>query len=253
MKILKPFAWLICLTVIFSGCAGPKSLERKINRTAYEPVFFYESEKVTEKADKTVSFELVNMSELPAHSTVVKNKGRMLWLLFYQKYNYDMTIMLGQNASEPGALNLIQHAITSTFDRSGTFKTAIPVNNSAADYRSVVTVKEADVTCNFFTEGFAFWGVSDYAVNAENSVGKLVFNLKLYDKGGSLLLDRNYTEEQSMKYNSSSVKLHDVKRMAMKNLIENLTVSSQNIAAEMTKNINDILEISTISSTASKL
>ena len=97
-------------------------------------------------------------------------------------------------------------------------------------------------TWDFYTKGFAFWGVSDYSVNAENSIGDLIFNLKLYDKEGSLVLDKDYSEHQAMKYNSSSVKLHEVKKMAMKNMIENLTVSSQNIAAVMTADINRILQ-----------
>ena len=247
MKKLEPFIWLFLLVFIFTGCAGPKSLERRINRTAYEPVFFYETEKVAEKSEKTVSLELINQSELPARSTVYKNEGRMLWLLLYQNYEYDMTITLGDNASNPTALKLVENAITGTFDRSGTFLTS---DNSASDYKGVVTIKEMDVTCDFYTKGFAFWGVSDYSVNADNSIGNLVFNLKLYDKEGSLILDKDYTEKQAVKYGSSSIKLHEVKKMAVKNMIENLTISSQNIASAMTNDINKALEnISTVSST----
>ncbi len=246
MKFLKSLSVVFLLIILFASCVGPKALQRQINKKSYESVLIFDSEKITEKPDRKINFEIVNESTIPAESTVLKNDGRMLWLLLFYTYNYDMTITLGDNASNPSALPLVENALTGTFDRSGAFKRVLSSKSLETDYKGIITIKELNITCDYYRKGMGFWSYTTQSENADNSTGKVKFNLKLYNNEGSLLLDKDYTENRSIAFATTSTKIREVKKMTMKNLIENLTLSSQAVGLAMTNDINDILETAAV-------
>lgn len=241
MKNLYSILSLLGLSLLFTNCVGPKSLQKQINRTAYEPILILDSEQVTEKSDKTIAFEIVNESPLTPGSTVFKNDGHFLYLLIFYTYEYDMTITLGDNASNPSALGIMENALYGTFDRSGILQRQMPSDSSVTDYRALVTVKEVDIKCDYINKGFGFWSFSSSEASAQKSQGKVVTNLKLYDKEGNLLLEKDYTKHETTEFASTTTNYSLVRKMAMKNLVENLTLSSQDIALQLTHDINNAL------------
>ena len=236
---------LFFAAVLFTSCMGPKSLQRQINRTAYEPVMIYDSEIASEKSDQKVAFDFINESGLPAESTVIKNDGHFLYLILFYTYDYDMTVKLGENASDPSATNIVKNALYGTVDRSGAFNRIVETETTKADYKSVVTLKEVDISCKYYRKGMAFGATSTDEVRAEKSIGKVVLNLKLYDRSGAVILEKDYTENGVTEFATSTTKYNEVRKMAMKNLIENLTVSSQSLARAMTYDINKALKSNT--------
>lgn len=242
---MKKFQSLLCLLVavlLLASCMGPKSLQRQINRKSYEPVLVFDSEIASEKGAETVSFDFVNESRLPMESTVTKNDGKFLWLLLYYHYNYDMTVHLGENLSDPTATNLVKTALYGTLDRSGAFNRIVETETVKPDYRSVITVKEIDVTCKYYRKGMGVWSYTTSEVKADKSIGKVSINLKLYDRNGKILMDKDYVENGVTDFTTSTTKYQDVRKMAMQNLIENLTVSSQTIGRKMTSDLNQVLK-----------
>ena len=238
----KSLLSLALAAALFTSCMGPKSLQRQINRTAYEPVMIYDSEIASEKSDQKVAFDFINESALPAESTVIKNDGHFLWLLIFYTYDYDMTVRLGENASDPSATNIVKNALYGTIDRSGAFNRIVETESTEADYKTVVTLKEVDISCRYYRKGMAFGSASTDEVRADKSIGKMVLNLKLYDKTGEMILEKDYEENGVTAFTTPSTKYREVRKMAMKNLIENLTVSSQSIARAMTYDINRALK-----------
>ncbi|SDK72456.1 hypothetical protein SAMN04488034_101238 [Salinimicrobium catena] len=238
MKKFTSLFVLMALGLLFTNCVGPKSLQKQINRTAYEPVLILDSEQVPEKSDKTIAFEVLNESPLTPESTVFKNDGHFLYLLVFFTYEYDMTITLGDNASNPTALSVLQNSFFGTFDRSGLLQRTPKEEGSETDYKAIVRVKELDIKCDYMNKGFGFGSFSTAEAKAQKSVGKILLNLELYDHEGALLLEKDYVENRIMDFASNTTNYSKVKKMAMKNLVENLTVTSQAVALEMTRDIN---------------
>ena len=241
MKKNTSILYTLIAVILFTGCMGPKSLQRQINRTAYEPVMIFDSEIASEKSDQKVAFAFVNESNLPLESTVVKNEGRFLYLVLFYSYDYDMTVTLGENASEPSATTIVKNAIYGTADRSGIFHRVMDTDSVKADYRSVITLKEANISCKYYRKGMGMGSTSTNEVRADKSIGKVVMNLKLYDRDGAVILEKDYEENGITDFATATTEYREVRKMAMKNLIENLTVSSQNVARQMTYDINNAL------------
>lgn len=201
----------------------------------------FDSEFASEKLNQQVSFDFVNESGIGEKSSVIKNDGRFLWLLLYYSYDYDMTVTLGENASNPTVTNVVKNAFYGTIDRSGIFNRVVETETVKPNYRSVITIKEMDVTCKYYRTGMGFWSYTTDEVKADKSYGKYTINLKLYNQNGEVMLDKDYTKDAVTDFAISTTKYNEVSKMAMKNLIENLTVSSQEIARTMTNDINKAL------------
>lgn len=242
MKKISSILGLLALALLFTNCVGPKSLQKQINRTAYEPVLILDSEKVAEKSEETIAFDLINESPLTPESTVFKNDGHFLYLLIFYTYEYDMTITLGDNASNPTAMRVMENALHGTFDRSGVLQRLAQQDSSVTDYKAIISVKELDIKCDYLNKGFGFWSFSTAEAKAQKSVGHVLLNLKLYDKAGELLLEKDYVEKKTTEFASTTTNYSEVRKMAMKNLVENLTVSSQALALQMTNDINTTIQ-----------
>lgn len=154
------------------------------------------------------------------------------------KYNYDMQITMGNNACEPSILLKMEEIINTTFRRSGNFKLADSVSNKS-DYTCNISFDKIKIDAPYQRYGSGLGGSVSYSEKAFGSHAELKVSIEMFRHNASeAIIDSSFTITNEVGFNASSLKLYEVPNYAMRNLIEKLTLSTQEIAKQLTNTIN---------------
>lgn len=237
-KICYQGVSFLLVVLVFSSCIGPKNLQNQVNRHAYESIAVYDSKIINDKSDVKIAFNYSDSSSLPFDNKVELIDGGMLWLLLFFKYDYEMELYMGDGASNPVVTDKMEEIFNTTFERSGDF--IIADSTDVADLICNVTFEKIEVKAPYDRNGFGLLSMVSTSETADGSNSDIAINIELKNnKEDQILMDSTFSVSKDIGFNASSVKQNEVSDFAMVNLLENLTLSTQEIAKEVTASINE--------------
>jgi len=239
MKLKFPI--VVCAFIFLTSCQGPKTLQMQVNRKTYEPLLIHDKNILEDKSSKTLKLTIVDRANLSDLSEVSKKNGYFLPLLLFSVWNYDMVITLGNHSSNPRVVSFVQSSIEETFERSGDFIITDSTSQSPHNYLCEITIDSINVNCDYNRTGMSsmnFYSASETAYSSKGFV-KLTLDLIENDKS---VLSKTYSIEKSVNFIKTDDNIKNVKHHAMKNLIENLTLSTKEIAENMVNDVNSKVE-----------
>lgn len=238
MKINYQGASFLLVVLFFTSCVGPKNLQNQVNRYAYESIAVYDSKIIDDKSDVKIAFNFSDSSSLPFDNKVELKDGGMLWLLLFFKYDYDMELYMGNGASNPMVTDKMEEIFNTTFERSGDF--IIVDSTVKADLICDITFEKIEVMTPYDREGFGLLSMVSTSETADGSHSDIAIKIELKNnKEDQILMDSTFSASKDIGFNASSVKQNEVRDFAMVNLLENLTISTQEIAKRVTASLNN--------------
>lgn len=231
----------LLVVLVFTSCVGPQNLQNKVNRHAYESIAVYDSKIINDKSDVKIAFNYSDSSGLPFDNKVELIDGGMVWLLLFFKYEYDMELYMGDGASNPVVTDKMEEIFNTTFERSGDF--TIADSTDKADLICNITYEKIEVMAPYYRYGFGLTTFVTTSDEVDGSHSDIAVNIELKNnEKDQILMDSTFSASKDIGFNASSVKKYEVSDFAMVNLLENLTLSTQEIAKEVTTSINKEVE-----------
>lgn len=235
------FAIIFSLAIVgLAGCV-PQTLQKKINKRTYEPAVLYNTEIVEDKSPTNINVRFINETKLSDQSQVTRKKWFFFYLIVFYTYDYTMEIQLGNNSCVPKTIPFVENTITEIMKRSGTFRVSTDSSSANSDYNAIFSIKNVDIHCGYETNGTALGSIQSRNETAKMAIGNVLVNVKLFNKQNELIYEKDYSDSQSVGYSGSTEKIREVKYRAMQNLVENLTLSVQNIGRDVTKELNQVV------------
>lgn len=238
MKKIRTIFPCLTLLLLLTGCFGPKTLQKQVNKKTYQPVILHNTEALKEKSDILMSFKFRDSSYMPEQTLVTKKSGYFVPLLLVYAWNYDMVIKLGNSSSNPKAKEFVQKTLEDIFERSGNFTIVPDTVNSHKKYQGIISVKKININCNYKRSGFFLGAAGTESERAENSLGHVIMTLQLFNENGELVYEKDYEEQRTVNFIGSSNAQYKIKHDAMQNLLENLTLSTKAIGSQMVEDLN---------------
>mgnify|MGYP006999712454 CR=1 FL=1 len=229
---------VVILLGFLASCMGPKNLQNRVNSKDYTTPMVYTSPLVKDKSDINVQVQFENLAELDELTLVTKDRGYYIPLILLYLWDYDMNITLGDEATNPSITSSIETITKTVFERSGRFNVS---EDESAAYKARVILKNVNFNCDYKRFGSAVGAYANYNESADKSKGVLEMQLVLEDKNGNVILDEVFEKENTIGFVGNSESITKIKHLAMRNLIENLSLTAERVAIDMVDEINSNL------------
>ena len=234
---MKKLVLAFCIIPFISSCFGPKHLQTQLNRNQYPLGYLHDSQKNDEKLDISISPRIIDNSDTTYLTSVNKDDGHLLYLVFMYDYDYDYTISLGKNSVKPSLPEFIKQSFIKESERSGIYK--ISDTTTTTSYNVLIEILDYKVFSKYHKNGSAFGGYQEWHIDVQPSKGDLSMRLNIFYIKNNVIFTKEYQSNKTSNFvKSRSTSENEINKNMMQNMTETLAQCIKENISEIVKDIN---------------
>lgn len=230
---------VVLLPIIVTSCMGPLYLQEQLNNQQYSLGYLHDAPKNNQKLDISISpivYDKSSRSDTSLITTVSKDNGHLMFLVFMFNYDYNFNINLGKNSLKPRLEIFIRDAFIRESLRSGSYL----INDTSAmdSYLLNIEILDYNVDSKYHKDGFAIGGYSQSSIDIKPSKGEIRLKATLFNSDNKSIFSKEYFAEKSANFVATrSLSQNEIHNNLMQNMSESL---GQCIKSDISKIINDL-------------
>lgn len=231
------YIYIGLLSVLLASCSGSKMLQSSLSKYSSSIAYLHDKPQLTCPSTDSVAL-IINNSPLDSAITVSKMRGLVLPFIFFNYFESNMKVKLGQNSLGESYTDFFQSAFEEENKRTGCFGMSPKVANDSTytlelNFDTCTTYSKYSKRSMFMFLVFAYsWSISESGSPAETN---LQVSAKL-KKAGNLIFEKTYPIKRTQPFVQSNTQ--HLGSDFVSNMVESLSLSTKQCIEEIISDIN---------------